>query len=183
MKCMHLCVLLILVLGIIACGCTSSQPPAPVTTPVPTIPPTTVQATPTPTPAYPQQLAGKWVLQTMAIQDGSVPLTPTTEISLYLNADGSATGWGGCNNYFASYNLTGILTPKGNSIAFGPISTSKMYCQATSRQETTYLQILQNSGAYVVNGNLMTLTDKSQNALVYKLATSITTTRYYPEPA
>lgn len=184
MKCMHLCVLLILVLGILATGCMDRQSPVPAT-PVPTIVPTTVTATPTltPAPAYPQQLAGKWILQTMAIQEGSVPLTPTTEITLILNPDGTATGWGGCNNYFATYNLTGTTTPKGSGMSFGPISTSKMHCQATSSQENTYLQTLQNTGAYVVNGYLMTLTDKSQNALVFKQSTAIVTTRYYPEPA
>jgi len=181
MKCMHLCVLFILVLGILVCGCTDRQAPVPAT-PAPTVQTATIPVTPT-TPAYPPQLAGKWVLKTMAVQGGSVPLTPTTEISLNLNADGSATGWGGCNNYFATYNLTGAMTPKGNSMSFGPISTSKMHCQATSDQENTYLQTLQNTGAYVVNGYLMTLTDKSQNALVFQQSTSIVTTPYYPQPA
>jgi len=45
---------------------------------------------------------GKWILTTMAIQEGTVPLQPTTEITLVFNADGSLTGYGGCNNYFGT---------------------------------------------------------------------------------
>nr|WP_320160388.1 META domain-containing protein [uncultured Methanoregula sp.] len=181
MKYSHLCLLLVLVLGIMAFGCTSqkSQPVTPVPT---TLSPTTVPTT-SPTPAYPQQLAGQWVLKTMAIQQGSVPLTPTTQITLTFNTDGSISGYGGCNNYFASYNLTGVATPKGAGMTVGPITTSKKYCQSTSSQENTYLQTLQNTGAYVVNGNLLTITDVSQNALVYQQAASMVTTVYYPEPA
>ncbi|WP_321504708.1 META domain-containing protein [uncultured Methanoregula sp.] len=184
MKYIHLCLLLVLVLGVMACGCTTlqSQPQTLPPTPVPTIPQTTVQTTPT-TPAYPLQLSGYWVLQTMAIQDGSAPFVPTTEISLVLNADGSATGYTGCNNYFTSYTLTGITTPKGNSMVFGPITTSKKYCFATASQESNYLNVLQNTAAYAVNGNLLTLTDKSQNALVFQQSSTIVTTTYYPHPA
>ena len=110
-------------------------------------------------------------------------LVPTTEISLTLNADGSATGYSGCNNYFTSYTLTGIPTSKGDGMIFGPVTTSKKYCLATSSQESTYLDVLQNTAAYAVNGNLLTLTGKSQNALVFQRASSVTPTPYYPQPA
>jgi heat shock protein HslJ len=176
---MHLCLLLVLVLGLMACGCIGqkTQPATPVPTAVPAV------VTTTPAPAFPQQLAGQWVLQTMAIQGGSVPLAPTTQIALSFNADGSAYGYGGCNNYQAPYTLTGLTTPKGNGMSMGPITTSKKYCPTYSSQENTYLETLQNTGAYVVNGNLLTITDLSQNALVYQQATSIVTTAYYPQPA
>nr|WP_319376632.1 META domain-containing protein [uncultured Methanoregula sp.] len=178
----YFCLILLLVLGVIACGCTSPKTPVS-PTPVPTVPPTPVLTTPT-TPAYPTQLSGQWVLQTMAIQDGSVPLKPTAEITLTFNADGSATGYSGCNNYFTSYTLTGISTPKGDGMTFGPISTSKMYCVSTSSQESTYLDVLKGTGAYVVNGNLLTLTGASQNALVFQQQSTIpTATPYYPQPA
>ena len=183
MNYIHLSLLLVLIVGIAASGCTSQQPvPA---TPVPTAPPSIAPTThtPVPTPAYPGNLAGMWVVKTMAIQAGSVPLTPTTQITLTLNPDGTLTGYSGCNNYWATYTLSSVLTPKGNAMTVGPITTSKKYCVATSSQETTYLEGLQNTGAYVVNGNLLTLTDKSQNALVYQQSGSMTTTPYYPHPA
>jgi putative lipoprotein len=182
MKCIYLCALFVLILGILACGCTGTQTTS---TPVPTtVPPTTIPApTPAPTPIYPQQLGGTWVLKTMDIQGGSVPLTPNTDITLYLNSDGSISGYGGCNNYFANYTLTGKQTPKGDGMVVGPIASSKKYCVSTSSQENTYLQGLQNAGAYVVNGYLLTITDKSQNALVFQQANSIVTTPYYPHPA
>jgi heat shock protein HslJ len=119
----------------------------------------------------------------MAIQDGSVPLKPTTEITLTFNPDGSATGYSGCNNYFTNFTLTGISTPKGDGMIFGPIATSKMYCVSTSGQESTYLEILQSTGAYVVNGDLLTLTGTTQNALVFQRPSTLVTTPYYPHPA
>ena len=124
-----------------------------------------------------------WVLQTMDIQAGSVPLTPNTQITLYLNPDGTISGYGGCNNYWSTYNLTGAKTPKGDGMIVGPVTSTKKYCTATSSQESTYYQGLQNTAAYVVNGNLLTLTDKYQNALIYQQAGSIVTTPYYPHPA
>jgi len=66
---------------------------------------------------------------------------------------------------------------------FAPITTSKKYCIATSSQESTYLDVLQNTAAYAVNGNLLTLTGNSQNALVFQQASTIVTTTYYPHPA
>jgi heat shock protein HslJ len=173
----HFGILAVILLLVASCGCTAEDN-APVATPQPAAPQTSPAQTPVPTPAFPQQLAGKWVLSTMAIQNGSVPLIPVTEISLTLNPDGSASGWGGCNNYFTTYTLTGKPTPKGDVMLVGPITKSQNKCLATSQEEATYLQILGETGAYVVNGNLLTLTAKTQNALVYQQASTVTTTTY-----
>ncbi|MCX6691759.1 MAG: META domain-containing protein [Methanoregula sp.] len=113
------------------------------------------------------------MLTMMTIQDGSALLKPTTDILLTFNPDGSLTGYGGCNNYFGSYTLTGTTTMFGNGITVGPLASTKKYCEIYGQQETTYLTILQDTKAYSVNINKLTLTDKSNNALVYEVPSAV----------
>ena len=156
----------VVLLAVLFAGCTGTPAtPAPVTT---------VAATPTATaPAMvsiplPPDLAGDWVLTTMATQNGTAVLIPTTKITLSFGSDGSVAGNGGCNNYFGSYNLTGETTPKGAGITIGPLGTTMMYCQDTADQERIYLYLLQDTMAYVVDGTQLTMTGKEQNVLIFQ---------------
>ena len=163
-----------LVLLVLVSGCTTRlpapQPAAP--TPIPTL---LVTAVP-PTPAVPQVLYGKWILTTMAIQNGTALIRPTTEITLVFNPDGNLTGYGGCNNYFASYTQLGTSTKFGSGITLGPVASTKKFCEINGQQEMTYLSILQDTAAYDVNINQLTLTDTSENVLVFKVSSAIPTT-------
>jgi len=182
MKKIFLLLGMMVVLSLIGAGCTSPQSAVqPQTNPVPTLSLTPI-TTATLSPAVSTNLAGNWVLTRMAIQDGTVILTPSAEITLTVYADGTLVGYSGCNNYNAVYTLTGETLPKGNGIAIGPITSTKMYCQATSDQETTYYQILGDSAAYVVNENLLTITGKSGDALIYETPQTVVTQTQYPEP-
>jgi heat shock protein HslJ len=156
-----------LLFAVLVCGCTTPSPVQPPATPA--LPVTTVLQVPAAEPGF----IGNWVLTMMTIQEGSVVLRPTTEILLTLNADGTLTGYGGCNNYFGSYTLTGTTTKFGPGIAVSPLTSTKKYCEINGQQETTYLAILQNTLAYSVNINKLTLTDKSNNALVYEIPSAV----------
>jgi heat shock protein HslJ len=164
-------VLILLILGVACAGCTSQKPAPPqittVSTPVPVVP------SPVIPPTLPPKLAGNWILTTMAVANGTAIQIPTTQITLTFNNDSTITGNSGCNNYFASFTLTGITTPKGDSLVFGPVGTTKMYCQMTSDQETTYLQLLQDTSAYVVDTTQLTLTGKEQNVLVFQRPSTV----------
>jgi heat shock protein HslJ len=160
-------VIAVTVLAVIFAGCTSQAPATPSpATPAPIAKVTTTAAT------LPD-LAGDWTLTTMAIQGGTALLIPTTEITLNFGSNGNMSGYGGCNNYFGSYTLTGQTTPKGAGITIGPLGATKMYCQSTSGQEGEYLGILQNTRAYVVDGTQLTLTDKDQNVLIFQRPSTI----------
>lgn len=164
------CVLLLIL--VVACtGCTGTSPaPAPTTqTPAPVAP--TTAATPT----LPVNLAGSWQLITMAIQGGTAITHPTTAITISFNSDGTVTGNGGCNNYNGPYVLTGATTTKGSGITIGPLASTKMYCQTTSSQESTYLEILEKSMAYNVDGTQLTLVASDQNVLIYQRPSTIPT--------
>jgi len=169
----HSCrgILILLILGVACAGCIGQNPAPPQITTAPT--PLPVVSSPVTQPVLPPMLAGNWVLTTMAVANGTTIQVPTTQITLTFNNDSTIAGNGGCNNYFASFTLTGITTPKGEGLVFGPVSTTKMYCQATSDQEITYLQLLQDTSAYVVDTAQLTLTGKEQNVLVFQRPSTV----------
>jgi len=160
------------ILAVLLAGCTSQQPAPAVTTM------TTPVATAVPAasaPAVPENLAGNWQLTTMGIQDGTAVTHPTTAITLYFGSDGTVSGNGGCNNYNGPYVLSGEITSKGTAITIGPLTSTKMYCQTTSAQETQYLSLLADTMAYDVDGTQLTLTGKEQNVLIYQRPSTIPT--------
>jgi heat shock protein HslJ len=116
----------------------------------------------------------------MGIQDGTAVTNPTTQITLMFNADGTVAGNGGCNNYNGPFTLTGATTPKGNGISVGPLVSTKMFCQATSGQETTYLNILGKAMAYNVDGNQLSITATTGDVLIYQVPASLVTPKQYP---
>ena len=156
-----------LLFAVLVCGCTTPSPAQPPATPA--LPATTVSQVPAAEPGF----LRNWVLTLMTIQEGTVVIRPTTEILLTFNADGTLTGYGGCNNYFGSYTLTGTTTKFGNGITVGPLASMKKYCEINGQQETTYLAIIQDTIAYSVNIKKLTLTDKSNNVLVYKVRLAV----------
>jgi heat shock protein HslJ len=162
-----LVLLAFLVIGAIRiAGCTSNKPapqPVPTTAALPT-----VMVTTTAPPAVPAQLAGNWVVTKMGIQDGTAVTNPTTQITLTFIPDGTVAGNGGCNNYNGPFALKAAITPKGNGISIGPLVSTKMFCQATSNQETTYLNILGKAMAYNVDGNQLSITATTGDVLMYQ---------------
>jgi len=180
MKIFPFILVIFMILSLLVAGCTNSQPATPPVSVEPTT--STVPAT-IATPSIPAQLTGTWVISKMGIQNGTAVITPAADISLTMNTDGTLTGNGGCNNYFASYTLTGATTLYGNSMTMGPVGSTKMYCTDTSQQETLYLQVLSDATAYVVDGTRLTLTSSTGNVLMYERPAAVQTTPQVPYPA
>ena len=166
MKFLSLATIAIIIITVLCAGCTSQTPSTPATPSAVTPLPATQEITAAP--VLPSALAGNWELTTLAIQDGSAVTHPTTAITLSFGSDGNVSGNGGCNNYFGPYVLTGITTSKGQGITIGPLGSTKMYCQATSSQESTYLGILQKATAYNVDGTQLSITASDQNVLIFQ---------------
>lgn len=164
-------VLSLVVSAVIIAGCASTQPaqPAPAT-----LSPTELVTIPD-TPAAPTQLAGSsWIVTSMGIQDGTAVIRPdSAEITLTFSTDGTVSGNGGCNNYNGPFTLSGEATPKGKGISIGPLVSTKMFCQAYSEQETTYLNILQKAMAYTMDGNQLSITATTGDVLIYQTPASI----------
>jgi len=169
MKVLTVGIIAIAILAVLSAGCTSQQQTPPTTaTAQPLVPTTTAQ------PALPQELAGNWQLTSMGVQEGTAITYPTTVITLVFNPDATVSGNGGCNNYNGPYTLTGAVTDKGSGITIGPLTSTKMYCQTTSEQENTYMNMLEDTMAYDVDSaTKLVLTGKSQNVLIFQRPSAI----------
>jgi heat shock protein HslJ len=72
--------------------------------------------------------------------------------SLLLKSEGKlAQGSGGCNRFTGSYEL------EGDSLKFGPIASTRMFCEEVMDQEQAYLQVLTETTGYKVSGNSLEL--------------------------
>jgi heat shock protein HslJ len=83
------------------------------------------------------RLAGtEWVLADLA---GRPPLDGL-QATLAFPAEGRVAGTASCNRF------TGAVTVRGDSIAFGPLATTRMACPpAIAEQETRYLAALEGA--------------------------------------
>lgn len=174
MKRITLIVPVLLVVLLLAAGCTN-QPPAAQPTPVPATPAPVTTAAPA-APAIPADLAGNWILTSLGIQGGTAVTYPTTEISLTINPDGSMTGYDGCNNYFGTVTLPGTTTPKGSGMKISDIGSTKKYCANLASQEQQYLNILGKTAAYDIDGTSgLVLTGDMGDVLMYKRPAAVVT--------
>jgi heat shock protein HslJ len=155
---------LLVLLALATSGCLDQQPAAPLPTPAPPAI-TTVTTT---APALPPALSGTWILTTFGIGGGTTVTRPQSEITLTLNADGSLAGFGGCNNYFGSFALTGDVTPKGPAMKISNLGATRKYCQGESGDEQQYLAILGRTAACSGEADFLTLTADNGDSLGFR---------------
>jgi heat shock protein HslJ len=77
-----------------------------------------------------------------------------TKLTAMFGKDGSLSGFGGCNEYTASYKAT---APK---ISVGPVASTRKHCEepaGVSEQETAYLAALETAATYRVEGSRLEL--------------------------
>ena len=160
-----------LVFFVLAAGCNA---PAPVpVTPEPTSLPLPTATTPANAAIFP--FSGDWVLTSMANQGGTNPVT-TSGITLSLSPNGQISGFDGCNNYNAQFTLTGTTSAYGTGIAIGSLGVTNVSCSGVvAQQENAYIGVLQHISAFAGDNTHLTLTDNSQDTLVYMRPWVVTT--------
>lgn len=67
-------------------------------------------------------------------------------------SDQRAAGSGGCNQFGGSYTL------KGDELGFGPLISTKMYCEGVMEQEQAYFTALEATRGWRVSGRELELT-------------------------
>lgn len=85
--------------------------------------------------------------------------------NLSLNFDAEAkrvSGYSGCNQFSGTYTIT-----TNNSISFGPIVSTKKFCQDNDT-EATFLQNLQNTTHYSLEDNKVTLLENKKELITAK---------------
>jgi heat shock protein HslJ len=160
----------VLVLAMLFAGCTTKAPATPPVTTVP-VPATTMPVPTATTPLTDPALNGTWNLKGAMVGGGTEPRITNVQITITFNNDGTLTGFGGCNNYFGSYTLTGQTSKFGKTITIGGLGSTQMYCAETSDLELTYLNLLRSSMAYSITNDKLLLTTDDRNQLSYDKVT------------
>ncbi|MDE4907867.1 META domain-containing protein [Methanogenium marinum] len=96
-------------------------------------------------------------------QGGVVSPAAQTTISALFGEDGQVTGSAGCNNYFASYSVSGM------EVSIGPVGSTKMYCESpaeTMEQESRYLTLLGEVATFERGPGTLTLRDVDGSILL-----------------
>ena len=189
--------LLAVISTMLIAGCTQVQTlpaPTPALTPIPTyvenqqgvaiirtvtptVPaplPTTPVTVATPPPVTDPALIGTWNYNGAMLAtggSGKVPVISNTKgITLTFNNDGTLSGFGGCNNFNGAYTLSGITTDFGKGISIGPLATTMKYCADTADFETAYLNNVQKTQTYTIDGNKLMLRTSYASQLSYEKA-------------
>lgn len=97
-----------------------------------------------------------WVL--MAVERApqqNVGQTFGMGVTIEFNADGTATGSGGCNDFNATYTVGA-----GNSITFGPVASTKKFCSpdAVMNLESEFFTALSSVTSYTLDQSDLSLT-------------------------
>jgi heat shock protein HslJ len=89
-------------------------------------------------------------------KDGFVSVLLDTEVMATFGEDGKLSGSAGCNNYSASYEVT------GDQITIGPAAATMMMCptpEGIMEQEGAYLAALESATAFQLEGKNLTMTN------------------------
>ena len=101
-----------------------------------------------------------WQLSEQAVDGGLTAVPEDVLVTLVLEA-GNAGGNGGCNTYFASYEIDGA------SISFGPIGSTMMACEGPSGDtEAAYFANLALVASWASDGGSLSLSDADGNVLL-----------------
>ncbi len=99
--------------------------------------------------------AGEWTLKTLPGEYLSILNKPIT--LNFSTASAKANGFAGCNQYFSSF------TTRQSSIEFSDTGSTKMFCEQTMNLENKFLEALDKTNGFKLDGNKLQLL---QNDLV-----------------
>lgn len=100
-------------------------------------------------------LSGRWQLQRLA----NMPMPPRSPMNtVFIEFDPNAqraTGFSGCNNFNGGYSVN------GQQLRFSAVATTRRACigQRAQRMEMSFLQTLEQTNRYRIEGNTLTFYD------------------------
>ena len=102
---------------------------------------------------------GDWTL--VAYGEGSNLTDALPQVDAFISfTESQVSGNVGCNGFGGDYKV------KGNTITFGSIMSTMMYCEETMAQEQGVLAALQGEVKATVNGNTLTLTSADGSVVI-----------------
>lgn len=108
-------------------------------------------------------LTGEWTLVSYGDAVNPTPALPGVDTSIKFE-DGQMSGNMGCNGFGGEYEL------KGNTLTFGPVMSTLMFCEGISDQEQGVLSVFADGEKLTVTmeGDVMTIAS-ADGALVVNL--------------
>ena len=104
-------------------------------------------------------IQGEWKLVSYGSASSQTPAAPDVDTSLEFK-DGQLSGSVGCNHFGGEYKVA------GDSITFGPVMATEMFCEAVAEQEAGTFVVLQDKTTFVLDGNTLTITSADDNTIV-----------------
>lgn len=106
-------------------------------------------------------VVGTWRLDSYGIPGNTTPAMPDVDTSIVFKEDGKIEGNVGCNGFGGDY------TVDGNTITFGPIVSTLMFCEGpVGDQETTTLNVLVETVSYTTEGDTLTITSSDGSEVI-----------------
>jgi heat shock protein HslJ len=95
-------------------------------------------------------LEGGWSLVSFGPAASQTPAVPDVETSIEFKG-GQMSGNVGCNGFGGEYSVD------GDTITFGPVVSTMMYCEAVAEQESGALAVFQETAGFVLDGDTLTI--------------------------
>lgn len=111
----------------------------------------------------PVPIVGSWNLFSYNNGKGAIETTSTASVTTAIfSSDNKLTGFGGCNQYSATYSAS------GQSITISQVASTKMACDLM-QQETQYFSLLPTAATYETSGDQLTIFNSAgTKILIYK---------------
>ena len=111
----------------------------------------------------------KWYLNSYGVQDNSEAIIEDTEITATFNsAEGKVSGSGGCNTYFAKYEV------KGSELSIVEMAFTEMACisiEGVMEQEQEFLSLLASARSFQADDTTLTIFCSGGRQLYFTTAT------------
>lgn len=104
-----------------------------------------------------------WILQTLEGKTISHPDDPRLIGFELQESENRIVGFGGCNNFFGTYNLT-----QPDKISFSPIGATKMACLTTTFNENDFFNVFEKVNNYKIRDQILTLFQDNQAVATLK---------------
>jgi len=105
-------------------------------------------------------IQGQWKLISYGSVPNQIPAMADVETMIDFDKEGRMSGNVGCNGFGGDY------TVDGDTLKFGPVMSTMMFCEAVADQESGTLAALQEMPSFELNGNLLTITSTDGNSSI-----------------
>jgi len=106
-------------------------------------------------------VTGTWKLIAYGPASNPAPAAADVDTSIEFGSDGKVNGNVGCNQFNGEYQV------KDDKITFGPIASTRKFCEGSvGEQETATLALFTESATIMIEGDTMTLTSADGSSVV-----------------